>query len=97
MLAMSYTKDKSKRPELEDFHSQSKALKCIPNPNDLNSTDSCLACLEAVKYKYFPSKVPCLPVRLLSCLLYQTNCSVLDWLDLLQVNKHFTMTNQARA
>jgi hypothetical protein len=69
----------------------------MPSPNDPNGTDTCLTCLKVSKGRLFLPKERCLRVRLLSCLLYQTNCSVLDWLDLLQVNERFTVMNQARA
>jgi hypothetical protein len=39
----------------------------------------------------------CVRGRLSSCLLSRTNCTVLDWLELLPVSEHFTITSQAKA
>jgi len=39
----------------------------------------------------------CVRSRLELCQLHQTNCTVLDWLDLLQTNEHFMIMNQAEA
>jgi hypothetical protein len=43
------------------------------------------------------STISCLRYKLSECLLNQTNCTVLDWLDLLQIDEHFTITNQPGA